>query len=119
MKDPVQTQNAPPQGGAFGFVRNGYDHADLQGLTTADIENATVYGRDDETIGAISALTFGPDGKISAAVVDVGGFLGMGAHSVLLLFSELTVLRETDGTGLRIHLDATKDRLKALPHQPG
>lgn len=102
--------------GAYAFVRDGYDRADIHALTTSDVESATVYGRNDETIGSISSLKVTNDGKITDAVIEVGGFLGMGAHSVLLPFSQLTVLRETDGTDMRIHLDTTKAKLKAMPH---
>ncbi len=103
-------------GGAYGFVRDGYARTEAHDLTTADLEGATVYGRNDETIGSVSALQVGTDGKITNAVIDVGGFLGMGAHSVMLPFSQLTVLRETDGSDVRVHLDTTKDKLKAMPH---
>jgi hypothetical protein len=103
-------------GGAYGFVRDGYAKAHIQDLTTADVESAHVYGRNDETIGSISSLKVGTDGKITDAVIDVGGFLGMGAHSVLIPFGQLTVLRETDGSDVRVHLDTTKEKLKAMPH---
>lgn len=102
--------------GAFDFTRNGYDHVEMKDITTADVESATVYGRDDETIGSISSLKVGTDGKISDAVIDVGGFLGIGAHSVLMPFSDLTVLREANGSEVRVHLDTTKEKLKAMPH---
>jgi len=104
-------------GGAFGFARDGYTTANAHDLTTSDVEDATVYGRDDETIGSINSLKVGTDGKITDAVIDVGGFLGMGAHSVSIPFGKLTVLRETDGSDLRVHLDTTKDKLKAMPPQ--
>jgi len=103
-------------GGAFAFARDGYDHAEHHALTTADVENATIYGRDDETIGSVSSLKVGTDGKITDAVIDVGGFLGMGAHSVLIPFQQLTVLRENGGSDVRIHMDTTKDKLKAMPN---
>ena len=61
----------------------------------------------------------GTDGKITHAVVDVGGFLGIGAHSVLLPFRELHVLRATNGVDVRVHLDTTKEKLKAMPHYTG
>ncbi len=115
----TQTANTPHgtvTGGAYGFVRDGYNRAEPHTLTTSDVENAKVYGRDDETIGSISSLKVGTDGKITDAVIDVGGFLGMGAHSVLLPFSKLTILRETNGSDVRVHLDTTKDKLKAMPH---
>ncbi len=108
----------PSMGGAYGFVRNGYDRAEPQDLTTADVENATVYGRDDETIGSISALKVGTDGKISHAIIEVGGFLGIGTHSVSLPFAQLSVLREIDGADVRVNLDTTAEQLKAMPaHQ--
>lgn len=116
MTQQPDTPHGAGGGGAFGFVRNGYNRAEIHDLNTADLQSATVYGRDDETIGSISALQVGTDGRITDAVIDVGGFLGMGAHSVLLPFHQLTVLRESDGTDLRVHLDTTADRLKAMPH---
>jgi hypothetical protein len=119
MTHPANAPHGAGTGGAFGFVRNGYDQAEMHELTTSDVESATVYGRDDETIGSISSLKVGRDGKITHAVIDVGGFLGMGAHSVLLPFSDLTVLRETDGSELRVHLDTTKAKLEAMPHYAG
>jgi hypothetical protein len=106
-------------GGAYGFVRNGYDRAEPHDLTTADVENATVYGRDDETIGSISALKVGTDGKITHAIIEVGGFLGMGTHSVSLPFAELSVLREINGADLRVNLDTTKAKLEAMPQYQG
>jgi hypothetical protein len=116
MTHPSTTPLGATGGNAFAFARTGYDQADMHSLTTADVESATVYGRDDETVGTISALKVGTDGKITDAVIDVGGFLGMGAHSVQLPFSDLTVLRETDGSDVRVHLGATKEQLKAMPH---
>ncbi len=119
MTHSADTPRGPGSGGAFGFVRDGYDRAETNDLKTSDLEGATVYGREDESIGRVNSLAVGTDGKISHAVIDVGGFLGMGAHSVQLPFSELTVLRETGGATMRVHLDTTKDKLKAMPHQAG
>ncbi len=104
-----------PTNGVFAFVYNGYDDADLSDLTTAEVEHATVYGRHDETIGRISALKVGADGQITDAVVEVGGFLGLGTHSVLVPFRRLSVLRENGGNRLRINLDTTRAELEALP----
>lgn len=116
MTQPIDTPHGTGTGGAFAFTRDGYDQAETHELTTSDVESATVYGRDDESIGSVNSLKVGDDGKISDAVIDVGGFLGMGAHSVLIPFSQLTVLRQTNGSEVRIHLDTTKDKLKAMPH---
>jgi len=119
MTHPSNTTYGAASGSAYGFVRKGYARAEMRDLTTSDVESATVYGRNDETIGSISSLKVGTGGQITDAVIDVGGFLGMGAHSVMLPFSQLAVLRETNGSDVRIHLDTTKDKHKAMPHHVG
>ncbi len=119
MTHQSDTQHDTGRGGAFGFVRNGYDRAETRDLTTTDVEGATVYGRHDETIGSIRSLRVGTDGKINDAIIDVGGFLGIGAHPVLVPFSQLTVLRETAGSDMRVHLDTTKDKLEAMSQYVG
>ncbi len=103
-------------GGTHAFARDGYAKAEVHELKSSDLEGAKVYGRDDESIGSVSALKIGSEGRINAAVIDVGGFLGMGAHSVLVPFGDLTVLRATGGSDVRVHMDTTKDKLKAMPH---
>lgn len=52
-------------------------------------------------------------GNISHAVIDVGGFLGMGAHRVAVLIGDLKVYRRD--TDLRIYLPWTKQQIEALP----
>lgn len=117
MADHDVPANQSTIGGAFRFARDGYGHVESHALTTKDLENATVFGHGDVVIGSISNLVMGPDSKISHAIIDVGGFLGIGAHAVKLPFRELTVLRETSGHDTRINLDATKERLMAMPHE--
>jgi len=108
-----------PMAAAPMFAYPGYDRTENRDLTADDLTSATVYGQGDQTIGSISSLILDKDGQITHAVVDVGGFLGMGARSVSLPFSDLTVLRATSGTELRIYVDTTKDRLEAMPEYKG
>ena len=110
MNNPVSTTHSPSP-----FAFDGYARADHNALTVSQLEKARVYGRGDEEIGSISSMVVTPEGTITDAVVDVGGFLGMGAHSVAIPFADLTVLRETAGDSVRVYIDATKDQLKAMP----
>ena len=105
-----------PGGSGHGFSRDGYANAAVHELQASDLEGAKVYGHGDETIGSVSALKLSTEGRIHAAVIDVGGFLGIGAHSVLVPFDDLTVLRATGGSDVRVHMDTTKEKLKAMPH---
>lgn len=116
------TTHMPHEGkgpGAHVFKRDGYEQAEIHKLTTAEVKNSTVYGRDDERIGSISSLKVDKHGEITDAVIEVGGFLGLGAHSVLMPFSAMTILRKADASDLRVNLETTKDKLKAMPHHDG
>ncbi len=81
-------------------------------LTPDTLVDATIYGPDDETIGTISHLH--GTGAAAKAIVDVGGFLGIGAKPVALAVSQLEFMRDEDGD---VHATTalTKDQVKALP----
>src|SRR4051812_32966762 len=56
-----------------------------QGLRASELIGETVYGSDTakaDTIGEIDELIVDANGKISAAVIGVGGFLGVGEKRV-------------------------------------
>jgi len=77
-------------------------------LTPSVLEGATIYDVDDNKIGTISHM------HGSEIVIDVGGFLGIGAKPVAVSASDLDFMRDEDG---EVHAvtDWTKDRLKAMP----
>jgi PRC-barrel domain len=89
-------------------------HAPLTGaeLTEANVVGAPIYGEDDEKVGTISHLH--GNGASAQAVIDVGGFLGIGSKSVLVSLSQLHMMRDTNGN---IHgiTSWTKSQLEALP----
>jgi hypothetical protein len=81
-------------------------------LNEATLVDATVYGAGDTKIGKVSHVH--GMGRSSEVVVDVGGFLGLGAKPVALKTSELDFMRDEDG-----HVHATtswsKEEIKNLP----
>jgi sporulation protein YlmC with PRC-barrel domain len=100
------------------FEREGYMTAEIDDLTAEQLEGATVYDANDENVGEIEQLVLSDDGKIETAVVDVGGFLGMGEHSVGMSFDELQVMTNADNTEVRVYIDATREELQQRPeHQ--
>jgi sporulation protein YlmC with PRC-barrel domain len=54
----------------------------------------SVYNSKDENIGAISDLLMDKSGNIKAAVVGVGGFLGIGEHLVAIPFDKIKFVEE-------------------------
>ena len=81
-------------------------------LTPAVLEGATVYGPDDDEIGTVDHLHVSVAG--SSAVIDVGGFLGIGAKPVAVPLSDLDFMRDEDGD---VHAVTawTKDQLEEMP----
>ncbi|WP_295556520.1 PRC-barrel domain-containing protein [uncultured Hyphomicrobium sp.] len=73
-----------------------------------------VYNQANEKVGDVNDLILGPDGKISNAVIGVGGFLGMGEKLVAVAFSDLQLNRDADGT-MRVTINSTKEALESAP----
>jgi sporulation protein YlmC with PRC-barrel domain len=72
--------------------------------------HADVRNDKGEKIGKVDDLIVKPDGTLTIAVIDVGGFLGMGSKRVAIPVSQFSEVKP--------HLvlpGATKDALKALP----
>ncbi len=84
-------------------------------MTEADLIGKRVYGPNDEDVGEISAVALDADGKIMGAVVDVGGFLGIGEKRVALDSSMLRLVRDADGSGTHFRASLTQEQLEALP----
>lgn len=77
---------------------------------------STVYGPDNASIGEVNDVLLGNDGKIRAAVIGVGGFLGVGQKNVAIPFEQLKISAKPDSTSIdKITVSFTKDQLKSAP----
>jgi hypothetical protein len=74
---------------------------------------------DDETIGAISDLVIDADGKIVAAIVEVGGFLGLGKKEVAISWDSIEHRMNEKGDEHVFTVSATKDALTNAPEYKG
>jgi hypothetical protein len=68
---------------------------------------SNVYDVQNQNIGSVKDLIFDRDGRIEAAVVDVGTFLGMGGKYVAVKLSDINTANN------RLTLDMSKDQLKS------
>lgn len=84
-------------------------------LTTDDVIGASVYGPNNESIGKVAEVKLGGEDKLEALLVDVGGFLGMGAKTVALPITDAVMMRKGDGGEVSMHITMTEEQLKALP----
>jgi PRC-barrel domain len=81
------------------------------GYRASKLRGATVVNPKNEKLGELDDLIVGKD-RVLFAIIEVGGFLGLGSHLIALPYSSLQI---SDG-GRRIVLPgATKERVKSLP----
>jgi sporulation protein YlmC with PRC-barrel domain len=72
-----------------------------------------VYDTSDNPVGEISDVLIDKDGRVTAVIVSVGGFLGLGAKYVSVPFN---ALRMTEKDGKRyLVMETTKDTLMSAP----
>lgn len=81
-------------------------------LTPDILEDATIYDADDNKVGSVSHVH--GSGAASQVVIDVGGFLGIGAKPVAVPASQLEFMRDEDGD-VHAVTNWTKDQLKNMP----
>lgn len=111
----MEKANKRPMLVAPTIERDGYMAADPAELTAEMLTGARVYGSNDEDVGEIHSLLLTDAGKIDRAIIDVGGFLGLGEKQVAVTFGELTILREDGGDDVNVYIDATQEALEAQP----
>jgi sporulation protein YlmC with PRC-barrel domain len=74
---------------------------------------ANVYGPGNKSVGKISDVIIGTDGRIKAAVIGVGGILGVGEKDVAVPFQALNVNRKPNSSSIgKITVSYTTDQLK-------
>jgi PRC-barrel domain protein len=74
-----------------------------------------VIGSNNEKIGDVNDILFDRNGRITAYVIGVGGFLGIGAKDVALAPAAFQVQPATDREELKLKLAMTRDDLKNAP----
>lgn len=113
--DPALTTDQPErQTITTPLDREGLTPFDESGLTADDLRGIAVYGINDAQIGAISDILTNPDGSFDAVIVDVGGFLGLGAKPVAIASDNLVFSADTFGNRY-LFLNATREQLESQP----
>ena len=92
--------------------RDSLKSVDLGTISSDNVIGATIYAPNDETVGEISEVVLTQDGKIDAVIVDVGGFLGIGAKSVAIAFDALDFKADENGN-VYVYSAFTEDQLQA------
>jgi len=76
----------------------------------------TVYGADNASIGEINELLIDNEGKVRAAVIGVGGFLGVGEKNVAIPLDAFNISRKPESNMIdKITVSYSKHDLKNAP----
>ncbi|UJW87228.1 PRC-barrel domain-containing protein [Devosia sp. SL43] len=121
---PAATEAAPVESGAMEETDINEPWDMSAGYTAADTDNLgsrligqpvfSTAGDDAEEIGNIDDLVFDESGQITAVVIGVGGFLGIGEKAVAVDFGMLEFTLAADNTE-RWVLPTTAEALTAAP----
>lgn len=104
------------QGNRMSDAPEGTTAVELATLTMDDLDGAPLYGADNERIGEVSQGVLADDGlRISGVVLEVGGFLGLGEHEVLLELENVQFVRSDMGGDIRAYVDMTEEEIEAMP----
>lgn len=105
-----------------------------------DLQGKTVYSADGSNIGEINDVVLSQNGSVSAVIIGVGGFLGMGEKNVAVNVGSLQVVpgdasgptaatsddsstgpgsNSTTAASSRLVLNVTRDQLESAPAYTG
>ena len=82
-------------------------------ITGSDFTGKRIYSKSGDDIGEVNDVLLSADGKVSAVILGVGGFLGMGEKNVLVDMRSIDMQR--DGDNVKLVVDASKEMLTSAP----
>jgi PRC-barrel domain len=85
------------------------DNQEAQGILGKEVRGAA-----DENMGRIVDVIADRNGQVKAAIIDFGGFLGVGSRKIAVAWSALHFLPNAK-KGERISLELTRDQVRSAP----
>jgi hypothetical protein len=101
-------------GGTAGTMAGGTSAGGQMMITPVSDEQWRTMRDQHDSIGTISDLLVGNDGRISHAILGVGGFLGIGEKNVAIPLGQVRLMRQSDGTLIGF-VTSTKQQLQEMP----
>ena len=78
-------------------------------LRAGEVIGSTVYDVQNQNVGSVKDIVLDRDGKVSAVVIDVGAFLGVGGKDVAIALDDLKTTND------RLTLRQSKSQLQSAP----
>jgi hypothetical protein len=86
-----------------------FDHHEVQGILGREVRSAT-----DENMGRIVDVIVDRTGQVRAAIIDFGGFLGVGSRKMAVAWNALH-FPSNEKKSEKIALELTRDQVRAAP----
>jgi len=80
------------------------------GTTVTNFYKQNVYDPSDNKIGDVDDVLIDKEGNVTALIIGVGGFLGMGEKDVAIPFSDLRASEKNNKWGLERDQGRVEDR---------
>jgi len=84
-----------------------FDHREVQGILGKEVRSAA-----NENMGRIVDVIVDRTGRVRAAIIDFGGFLGVGSRKIAVAWDALRFPSNEDKTE-RVVLELTRDQVRA------
>ena len=110
----VTTDPARPHRATEVEPQEGYLRVSSDLITADDLQSASVYGSNNESIADVSEVLMTPEGKVEQIVLNVGGFLGMGGRSVAIDVDEADIHKGASDD-LRVYIQKSEEELRQMP----
>jgi len=88
-------------------------------LTAEDLQGAEIIDAAGTSLGSAESVKLAADGSVEGVLVDVGGFLGIGAKTVMLTMDEIEVEQDPQSAEVSVTTDLTREEIKERPAHEG
>ena len=113
-----QTPPSDAQGGTPGITQNGTPATVIDDREVEGVLGKSVRGTSGEDMGRIVDVIVKRDGQVRAAVIDFGGFLGVGSRKIAVDWNALRF--PTDEKVDHVDLELARDQVRLAPeYRPG
>ena len=96
---PAFAQSNPPASGQTAAGGNWVQQMKPGLWRASKLHDINVYNNNNEKIGEIDDILLDQSGKADVVVIEVGGFLGLGKHTVALPYSQIKFVDEPRDSG--------------------
>ena len=109
----AQSPQTPATGAALATKPVTYYSQRTEDNRVSRIIGANVRNNQNDSVGEVEDLIMDRQGNVKAAIISVGGFLGIGERWVAVNYDSLNMM--PDGNAWRVTLNATRDQMKTAP----